>query len=279
MTRIIRRTLAQRSIGANTDDVIAACPIPAGGVLNSVFLETHVVAGAAISQLRMALYGVSGFVIPVPDQDAALAYETAWDQLVPKDEAHLAELDSDTATADTTPEFEPGEIDLNNLFDMVGLTPRQIFRRRKYLSTANSLLPVGGTLVDTFRPVDLFTTKVKKPVRCSMASYALFALSSPEMDKTTTSVWQVPTEDQWAILQYMDIFIEQMFMASLGLIEAGAESPYEEAEAFISEMLEDLVLEETANSFEAVTWTTFCRATFDITVPGRPQLKTLSSEG
>lgn len=279
MTRIIRRTLAQRIVAANTDKVIAVCPIPAGGVLNSIFLECHVIAGGAINQLLMAMYGVSGYVIPVPDQDAALAYDTAWDQLVPKDEPHLAELDSDTGTADVDPEFEPGMIDINNLFDMVGLTPRQIFRRRKYLTTANSLLPVGGTLVDTYRPVDYFTTKIKKPVRCSMASYAMIALSSPETTSTTTSIWQAPVETQWAILQYMDIFIEQMFMASLGIIEAGAESPYEEAELFISELLEDTVFEEDANSFAGTNWTVYCRGTFDFTVPGRPQLKTLSSEG
>lgn len=279
MTRIIRRTLAQRSVVPPADLTIAAAPIPAGGVLNSIFLEAHVIAGAAISQLRMGMYGISGYVIPVPDQDAALDYETAWDQLVPKDEPHLTELDSDTGTPDTSPEFEPGGIDINNLFDMVGLSPRQIFRRRKYITTANSLLPVGGTLVDTYRPTDYFTTKIKKPTRCAMASYAILALSSPATTLTVTGVWQVPTEDDWAILQFMDIFIEQMFMASLGLIEAGAESPYEEAESFISELLEDSVLEQVANSFDPVTWTVFSRATFDITVPGRPQLKTLSSEG
>lgn len=279
MTRVIRRTLSQRVVAGNTDKVIAACPIPAGGTLNSIWMEVHAISDAGVSQLRMAMYGITGYVLPVPDPDSGLSYDEAWDQLVPKDEAHLANLDMDTATDDVTPEFEPGEIDLNNLFDMVGLTPRQIFRRRKYITTANSLLPVGGTLVDTYRPVDFFTTKVKKPVRCSMASYGVLGFSSPATSSTTTGLWAAPGENQWAILQYMDIFIEQMFIASLGLIEAGAESPYEEAELFISELLEDLVFEEDANSFDVQAWTVYCRATFDITVPGRPQLKVLSSEG
>lgn len=279
MTRIIRRTLSQRVVATNTDKVICAAPIPAGGTLNSIFMEVHVISAAAVANLRMAMYGVSGYVVPVVDPDSGASFDTAWDTLVPKDEVHLAELDIDTATADPTPEFEPGGIDLNNLFDMVGLTPRQIFRRRKFITPANSLLPLGGELVDTYHPVDYFTTKIKKPTRCAMHSYALVALSSPATTLTTTGAWAVPSEDDWAVLQYMDIFIEQMFMASLGLIEAGAESPYEEAEGFISELLEDLVFEETANSFEPQSWTVYCRATFDITVPGRPQLKVLSSEG
>lgn len=268
--------MSQRVVAAATDKVIAACPIPAGGILNSVFLESHIIADAAHSQLLMAMYGMSGYMLPVVDQDAALNYDTAWDQLVPKDVSHLVELDSDTVSVDTTPEFEPGKIDLNNLFDMVGLTPREIFQRRKYITTANSLLPVGGTLVDTYRPVDYLTTKISKPTRTQMAAYALIAFSSPGTTSTTTAIWEPPNEDDWAVLQYMDMFIEDMFKASLGLVST---EPFAAAEGFISEFLEDLVFEETANSFDPIAWTVYTRATFDITVPGRPQLKTLSSEG
>ena len=278
-TRLIGRRNGQENIGPGLDRVVAAYPLPIGGTLNSVHLQMDLMAaaGEALSVSKMVIYGVSAYVVPVADPDANLSFDGAWDSLVPKDEQHGQELDLDTVGSDTTAEFELGEIDLANLFDMVGLAPRQIFRRRKFLSVAQGTF-IGGTAVDTWFAADYFATQIKRPVRVSMPSYILVGVSSPDLTRTG-AIWTGPNEDEWAMLQYLDLFIEQMFMASLGLIEAGAETPYEEAETFISELLEDTVYEATADAFHPTTWTAFCKSTFDITVPGRPQLKVLSSEG
>lgn len=277
MTRIIGRRLGQVLVGAGLDSVFAAYPIPKDGILNNLFLEVSVMmpASETLSTDQMVAYGVSAFVVPLPDPAAGLTYDAAWDQLIPKDEGQLANLLPGTAAADSTAEFEPGEIDLNNLFDMVGLAPRQIFQRRKYL-TVNDAIVLGGTPIDTYYVADHFTTQIRQTVRCNTMSYVLVGLSSPDMTRTGT-IWDPPTNDEWAILQYLDIFIEQMFIASLG--QGAGESMHDEAEIFITELLEDNIFETTADAFHAQTWRGFCRSTFDVSVPGRPQLKVLTSEG
>lgn len=279
MTRLIGRRLAMRTIAIGSDQIVAAFPIPRGGTLNSLFLDTHLIAqdGASLATHQMAVYSIAAYVVPVPDPDAQLTFEAAWDRLVPKDTAVLSQIDLDTTAADTNPESEPGEVDLSQLFNMTGLNPRKIFARHKYLTYANSMGAVGGAALDNWHPADHFTTTIRRKVRCSMYSYALVAVSSPFMAAHVTAVWDSPTEAEWGILQYLDVFIEQMFIASLGLLESGAESPYEEAEQFIHELLEDSLVEDTTDAFHPLIWNAFCRSTFDISVPGRPQLKTLTS--
>lgn len=279
MTRLIGRRLSQRRCPIGADVIVGAFPIPRGGTLNSLFLDFHCTAldGGAFKAEEMAMYSLSAYVVPVPDPDAGLGYEVAWDQMIPKDSAALTEIDLDTQTStDTNPENEPGEPDLENLFDMVGLNPRKIFGRKSFLSYATSMGPVGGTDLQNWLPADHFTSTINRKVRCSMYSYVLVGMSSP-FTTSTAGIWDAPVETEWAMLQYIDIFIEQMFIASLGLEETGAESPYEEAEIFITELLEDTIFEETANSFKPLIWNAFTRTTFDVSVPGRPALKVLTA--
>lgn len=280
MTIIIGRRLLQEQIPIGLDRVIAAYPIPRGGSLNQIHLAVDMTSldGASVSSNVMTAYGVSAYVVPVPDPDASLAFETAWDQFIPKDSIITSLIDLDTANVDTDAAFEPGQPNLSAVFDMVGLQPRQIFKRRKFMTYATGMTSVGGAALDNWHPADHFSTVINQKVRCSMYSYILIAASSPAFDTTTTTAWSPPTEIEWAIMQYLDVFIEQMFIASLNLQEAGAESPYEEAEQFISELLEEVIHEDTAGAFHPQIWNAFCRATFNVTVPGRAQLKTLTSE-
>lgn len=279
MTRLIGRRFAQRRVPIGSDVVIAAFPIPRGGKLNSLFLDVSLSAvdGGAIEADKLVSYSVSAYVVPVPDPDTGVSYEAAWDQFIPKDATTGSLVDIDTAGTDTNPENEPGEPDVSEIFNMIGLQPREIFKRISYLTFATGMGPVGGTALDKWLPADHFTSKINRNVNCSMYSYVLVACSSPFMT-ATAGIWDVPTEQEWAMLQFLDIFIEQMFIASLNLEEAGAESPHVEAETFITELLEDTMFEETAASYHPIIWNVFCRSTFDISVPGRPSLKTLTSD-
>lgn len=279
MTRLIGRRFAQRLVAAGTDQIIAAFPLPRGGKLNSLFLDVQMAGqdSEVLHSGQMSSYGVTAYVVPVPDPDSGLSYEAAWDAMIPKDAGTGSGINLDTATADTNPEDEPGEVDIENLFNMVGLQPRQIFKRLKYLSYATSKGAIGGTALDNWMPADAFTTTIRKPTHVSMYSYVLVAMSSPFMT-TTAGIWDVPTEAEWAILQYLDMFVEKMFIASISFLdETGADLVHLAAEVFITELLEDTIFEQTAAAFHPMTWNVFCRSTFDISVPGRPQLKTLTA--
>ena len=63
---------------------------------------------------------------------------------------------------------------------------------------------------------------------------------------------------------------------AIGLIEAGAESPYAEALAWISELLEPDLVEETAGTFKDGTLQSWSVASADISVPDAEIAKQLS---
>ena len=67
-------------------------------------------------------------------------------------------------------------------------------------------------------------------------------------------------------------------MSLIGLVEAGAETPFVDSATFIASLIEDDVFEGTSGSFLAVAWTVITQATFDISVPGRIAQKTLTSD-
>ena len=77
-------------------------------------------------------------------------------------------------------------------------------------------------------------------------------------------------DEKWLMqLKYMEVVLEQAWMWLVGLVETGAETPWEDAANMIGDFLEPNVNEETAGDFKAVTWQTFSKMTFEITVPGR----------
>lgn len=279
--RLIGRRLSQKLIVSDTDEVVVGFPIPADGVLNSVFLEQHLISTEGQSFNGMGIYGTSGFVFPVMDPDGGATFDAIWDAQVPKDVALAAgAFDIDTGAQDTQPEFELGLPDLSSIVRLTALEPIPIFQRRGYLSLANAKViytPVDSA-EDTAIFTDFYSTQVKKTVHVSSPSVVLFGTSSPALAATTTTIKTIPTEAEWLLLQYLEVALEQAFMSLAGLTEAGAESPYVESLAFIAELVEDTVLEEVAGRFIPNNWTVFTRATFDISVPGSVSIGTLSSD-
>lgn len=279
--RLIGRTHHQTIVAPGADKVIASYPLPQDGVLNNVWLEIHVIGEEGVSFLKACMYGISGFVLPVPDPDAATPVDTLWDQLVPKDVLESSgAFDLDTGATDTTPEFEIGVPDISAIFDLQSMEPREIFRRRKLITIASSAIGFEkvDSSVDLFTPVDLVKTQVRKNVRVGMPSMVLFGFSSPATTNTTATAITIPSETQWMLLQFLEVALENAFMWVAGLIETGAETPYEESSQFIADLVETLVFEATAGSWHPTTWTIFTEATFDITVPGLIDIQTLSSE-
>lgn len=273
MLKFVGTKLSQRLVAAFTDEVVGAMPIPQGGSVTQIDLDFKLIspAGVALGMEKCVMYGIDVYVVPIPDPDSSITFESAWDRFVPKEDVITVGLNLDTTTEDASPVFvEGGSVDINALFDMTGLAPKRIFRRRRMLSFADIGSVVGAQAVDTWTPSESFHTTIKRNVRVNQPSYVLVGFSSPGLAGTTTTVWPPPaSEAEWAILQYMEKFLEDAFVMSLGMIETGAESPYEEAELFIGRLLEDAILEETAGAFHPQIWNVFCRSTYQLTVPGR----------
>lgn len=279
--RIFGRRAMQSTIAAGTDQVIAEFPIPAGGRLNNINLEVHVLGPDERTADFMQIYGIAGFVVPILDPDAQVSLDTIWDQLIPKDlDAGSGVFDIDTGATDATPEYELGELDLSAVFELTSIGPREIFRRQKRLSMAVN--PAGYAQIDSvpdkYKPNDYFTTKISKGVSVSAPSYVLIGFSSPDLTQTTATFPVTISEKEWIQYQYLEQAVENMLMFVAGLVEAGSETPYTEASDLVAKLLEADVFEEDAGFFDPVTFTVFCFATFDVTVPDRMQLGTLTGQ-
>lgn len=280
--RMWARRLGYRSVASDSDEVVVACPLPANGRMNGVKGQVKVVGTEGIPYNTGVAYGFSGFVIPVQDPDTQVTWDTLWDTYVPKDTAETAgAFDLDTGTPDTNPEFEIGHPDLQGMFDANPNAPVEIFRKRKILTLADT--PIGYEKVDAgndlFTPTDRFALDVGRNLRVRQPALIAFALSSPAFHTVGATIPSTPTEAQWMMLQYAETFLEDMLKNLLGLVEAGAETPYEEASDFLAEFLESAVLEENVNGWTNTVFNVWCQATFDITVPGRVAVGGISSEG
>lgn len=272
MLKMVMRKISHQLVAADKDVVVAAIPLPQGGILTRIDIIQKVIAspGSLLAINKCVMYGMDGYVVPVIDPDTATTYDTAYDRLVPK--ANKGEdIDLDTTTVDAKPTFEPGSVQVNQLFQMTGLAPRRIFKRRKLLSFAD-IGPVvgGGTAVDDWTPAEAWKSTVNARVRVDKPSFVIFAFSNPALDNTQAGAWVPPVgEAEWGILQYLEKFLEDAFVRVLGLVETGAESPYEEAEAYIERLLADKLFEKTADAFHPQSFDVFTQATFQISVPGR----------
>lgn len=271
--QITRKTQHQGLITAGTDSVVAACPLPPGGKLTRMAIQCSltVPALAGITILQAVQYGAHAYVVPVLDPDEGLSYNAAWDALVPKDEPSGTDLDIDTSTPDASPVSEPGRIDVNAIFGMVGQAPREFYRREKLLTFAEIGPVVGSQAVDTWTPSDYFKLDMRPMLETMQHSYAMFAISNPLTTSTTATIWPPPlSEQEWAMLQFTDQFLELMFIKGLEMVEAGAETPYDTAEEFITRLLEELPFEQTAGAFDPTSWNVFTKAMWQFTTPGRP---------
>ncbi len=78
--------------------------------------------------------------------------------------------------------------------------------------------------------------------------------------------------------KYVELVLEQAWMHLVGLVEAGAETPWEDAALFLEIILEPPPQEDNAASWftdDMKVWSNF---TFDISVPGSREFKQLTAE-
>lgn len=279
--RFFRHTLTQRLVAAGSDEVIGHCPLPSESKLNQVWCETHIVdTSGGLSLVNANVYGVDGRVMPDDDPGDATLLDLEWDLNVSKDQdVSAGAFSMDPGSSESAPMFEPGEPSMEALVGM-GLIPldQEFYKRRKMLSFASHPRGFEAGTPDRYTLTDAFKFHSRKTIPVEVMSNAVLVFSNPALDDvTTTAATTFSTEAKWMQAKYLEVVLEQAWMQLMGLTEAGAETPWEEAALLVEELLEPTVIEETAGSFVAASFNVFCSMTFDVTVPGRKEIKTISA--
>lgn len=269
-TRMFARRLASLKVNAGGDDVLFGFSLPAGAMINNLRARVAMWDLNGEGTTETFMYAIEGWILPVLDPDAATTLQDIWDALVPKD-TDVDILDLDTGALDTTPFFEPGEADLSQMLD-VGLRPERVYHRHAFLSYADGSL---FTYQDNQTPFNILWTpgttvriRLGKKYRVREPSVLVFGLASPSLDDTTTSLEAAASENEWGRLQYIQDVVQMALQHQLGIIDSGAESPWEESSALLRKHLEPNPYEETAGRLASVAWETVTEAILDMSVPG-----------
>ncbi len=280
-----RHTLSQRDIGAGADEVLTGCPMPPESRLIGSWGEVHAIkttVSAGMDIDKAAMYACDGWVVLVEDPDTSKTYGTVWNNMVPKDQDMASgAFDLDTSAGANDNYFEPGEPSLEAILDAANVDKdAHFFKRRKLISYASMPRAFDSAASpDSYYPMDVFPINTIPRIGVSHYSVALLGFASPGMDDTNQLDYDTPdSEAKWIQLQYLEVVLEQAWMYMVGLVEVGAETPYEDAALFIEDFLEPTVSEESTGQFQAITYVIFTKATWGLVVPGRRQFKSVSAE-
>ena len=270
MDRMFARRMFQISPAAGSDQVFCGIDLPSETVVHDIHVSL-----SFNNQLAKALNEVTGFaiaawILPVTDPDAEETYDAVLDRLVSKD-TDVETMDLDTGAADTSPFWEPGEIDLQALFD-VGVQPRRIYHKSVLLSIARGSI---FTFQDNQTPFAIqylgggsMAIRIRRRMRVSQPSVLVFAVSNPAMDDTTTDLPKSLAEAAWHQIKYIRHVLERAVLHVLGVVEAGAETPWEEATALVKSYLDPDIYEQDGGAFISDTINIRGQAIFDLSVVG-----------
>lgn len=257
-------------VASGTDKVLFGMSLPKNTTLNGINAQIRAGVQEDVIQGAATQFGIEGWIIPVVDPDAGASFQLLFDQFVPKD-TDAQTMDLDTVAADATPFYEPGEVDLTMFLD-VGLKPEKVFGRYDMVTVAD---PGAWKYADTetpfskeWRPSILVNVRVKKKYRIRQPSVLLFGFASPDTEDTTSTIENALLENEWGRVQYMGETLRRAHLGLLGVVETGAETPWEDAVTLLQKHLEPDVFEENAGTWKEVDWIVWSRAKIDHSVPG-----------
>lgn len=280
--RVFRHQLGEVTVTAGTDEVVGSMPIPSECSQNNVWGSLHVLGEDDNFTTDALLYGVDGFVVPVPDPDTPDSVDDIWDRLIDKDDDLTAgALDLDETAADTDNLYEAGEPSIGTILDAhLYQDDNHWFKKRGMVTFATS--PTGFNFatsnLSTYQPRDVVRVRSRKRIYTEFMSMSLLGVSMPTVI-TTATVPNTPGHVEWMQEKYIEVILEQAWMTLLGLTEAGAESPWENAASLIQAITEPDVFEDTTGRFQSATQiTVFGELTWDVSVPGRREFKVLTGE-
>lgn len=272
-TKLTRRTMFQQLVTQNTDRVVAGIWVPANSMVLSAAGFFDYVNLGPIPVAAVKIVGASMWWLPVDDPDSTGTMDTMWDTQVPKDTAG-ALLDMDTAAVDPTPEWQPGEPKWEQLYD-IGAATRQVWEGHamSHVGRAISVFRDPATPFDIeYLPGGSMSVNLPKSFRTEGPGLLCLGISSPDLAalSATASVAAL-AEDEWGRIQFIDHVVQQAMMSLLGLVESGAETPWQEATALLEDYLVPPMLEGIASSYSLSNWNIVGEMVFKIIVEGNMQ--------
>ncbi len=278
--RIIARRTSQVAAAVNEDTFIFGASFPSETMIHDIRAKLQIItSGDEIAKSNAIAVATESWLLPVLDPDAAESLQVIMGKLVPKDIDTIT-LDLDTATEDTTVSWEPGEHNWAAIFN-VGLQPEMLFHRHHFLSMSSPGSWVGRDTETPFSvewlPLLREQMHVARRLAISQPTVLVFELITPGLDDTTATVEVALAENEWARYKYLEMVLEQALIDVLNLVEAGAQTPWEDAGILLAKILEPDVFEETAGFFQTHAFNVVGELTVDHSVVGQMKLGTLSS--
>lgn len=251
------------------DQVVAGVPVPEGGSVLQVQGFVDVMTNARMKVDEMCGYSLNMYMIPLQDFDTTVTYDILWDKLVPKDDTDTDLLVLDEAAVDIAPEEEPGDPDLETILGIHGTPLQVMFRRNQMFTFPSNPRHVHLDTSHYYWPSERVPINITRRVYASGPSMCLFGFSSPTMDITTTGLRSTPVLKDWGRMQFIQDTLKDMLKNALGLVEAGAETPYVDAQAFLVDLLESNVIEEAlaADHLLSMAYNVFTRLNFKVDMP------------
>jgi len=251
------------------DQVIAGVPVPDGGSVLQVQGFVDIMVNARMKLDEMCGYSLNMYMIPLSDFDSVQTYDVLWDTMVPKDDTDDDLLDLDEGAPDTAPEEEPGDPDLETILGIHGTPLTRMFHRNTLFTYANNPRHAHLDTNHYYWPSERVPINIKRRVFANGPSMCLFGFSSPTMDITTTSLRSTPVLKDWGRMQFIQDTLRDMLKNALGLVEAGATTPYVDAQSFLVDLLESNVIEESlaADNLLSVAYNLFTRLNFKVDMP------------
>lgn len=271
-TKLVAHRMFAQQVIAGADSVVAGVYLPANTMFHGV--AGHCTFEAAVERglNEVALGALAGYILPLPDPDSSGTLSAQWDALVPKD-SNSDDLDLDTGAGDATPFWEPGFTKWEEVFD-VGYQVRSLYNKHFMASMGQNAIAVNRDPATPFDYEYIGGKTMRVGVRGDLfipgPSVCIFAAGSPLTTGTSaTAPLAAIAEADWAQLQYIDEVMERAYLHVLGLVEAGAETPFEEATALLQLHLDAQVLEVAGGIFQPTTWNLSGEFRFDYEVQGR----------
>lgn len=267
------------SEGGGNDSVIVAFDLPADSVLKRVVINLNILGVSLAHERETALhYALAAYLVQLDDPDQVVGYEALWDRFVPK-YTDVDTLDLNTGSVDTTPFWEPGEANFDEVFDL-GDMPLRMYYRRKRLTMADPgnaglrFQPSETPFEPQWWPGDNVRIEMNKSVHVRAPSVFMLAIAVPSLDDTSTTRPTL-TEVEWGRIQYVEATLERSLIDQLDVVEVGATTPWEDSSLLLRKHLAPDVFEEDAASYLTEAFRVYADLHFEHTVPGQISLGTI----
>lgn len=283
MLRLVGRRKAEVSPSSvGIDRVLMGISLPSDTVIHGISFQGGTTVDQPSTELAtnvVTQYALEAWVLPIDDPDATADFDDVWDTLVPKD-TDVQTLDLDAESVDTAIFYEPGEADWGAVFD-VGIRPMRLWHHRNTLSVMNTK---GVKFVDSqtpfepkWQPGDTFSYQRREPIKISQPSVFLIGCGVPAGDDTTNVVELPLGENEWPRVKYLGDTLILALQEVLGLTEAGAETPWEEAADLLQRHLDPDVMETDASFYLGTIMRFFGEMVVDHSVVGTLSIKTVDT--